>query len=1115
MARLDTRQTLPIRLVFAISACLLLLPAFVFGQVVGATLSGTVTDPSGALIPGVQISIKNTATGVTRELMTDETGFYTAPNLLPGVYEVTASAAGFSKTVQSNITLSVSAQQRLNLSLRVGETNQVVEVNEAAPQVQLQSSTISAEVGATVVRELPLNGRDWAALATLQPGVNAIETQLSFETGAARGNRGFGSQLTISGGRPTQNNYRLDGVSINDHGNGAPGSVIGVNLGVDAIQEFSVLTGNYSAEYGKTSGGVVNAITKSGTNAFHGDVYEFLRNDALDANSFFGNASNQNKPSFRRNQFGGAAGGPIRKDRTFIFGDYEAIRQSKGITLSQNVPSLAARAGNLCSIPSGNPPCTPTTVTVDPAAKAFLALYPVPNGPLSSSGDRGAYTFSGQQVVNENFFTTRSDHKISEKDSLYGTYMYDNTGYVQPDSMNNYTVQSHTRRNMIALEDSHVFTSTFINTFRIGYNRAATINFQGLSAINPAAEDKSLASVPGQNPARVFIGGGFSSNNGGVSTLSFYRHYWNNYQVFDDAFVTRGTHSIKFGGAVEVMRYNFITFQNPGGTWRFGSLTNFLTNRANSFESGLPTTITPRGMRQTLFAGYVQDNWRWRRNLTVNLGVRYEAVTVLKERQGKLTNLVNITDPLPRCGVLVAGCGSVGPYYSNPTLRNFEPRVGFAWAPFRDAKTAVRGGFALFDVLPLPGYFLVQNNQATPFATLGTVNNTTTPLAGKFFTGGFPLLGVNTLSASSVEANPHRNYVMQWNLNLQHQLASNLTATAGYIGSRGVHMLIRGDDADMVLPTKTDLGYLWPFPAGSGTRINPNYGSIRNLSWGTDSWYDALEVGIQKRMSHGIQLQGSYTWAKAIDNDSATIAGDTFSNSITTWFNFDPKISRSVSDFNIAHSLVINGTWQVPSGSLHGPAAAVLGGWELGGIFKANSGIPTTPVIGGDPMGVLNAGSDAFGIPNRIAGCDPINHDFKNNPTTFMGYVNVSCFDLPRVPASMLSLCSPFPNDPKGLGNSCKNLLGNAGRNSITGPHLFNFDASLFKNNYVRRISETFNVQFRAEFFNVLNHPNFAPPLPFITGALFNENGSLAGGGNIDRLVTEPRDIQFALKIIW
>src|SRR5467141_1616712 len=329
---------------FVLSACILgfclMVSLPLHAQVTGATISGTITDASGGVIVGAESSVRNTATGINRNTTADSAGFYTVPNLNPGPYEVKVSAKGFTTALQSNLTLAVGAQQSLNIPMKVGETSQTVQVTEAAPQIELTSSTLSGQIESQTVLELPLNGRDWASLATLSPGVNAIETQMPFESGAVRGNRGFGAQLTISGGRPTQNNYRLDGLSINDYGNGGPGSVIGVSLGVDALQEFSVLTGNYSAEYGRTSGGVVNAVSKSGTNAFNGDIYEFLRNDKLDANSFILNLSGQPKPAYKRNQFGAAAGGPIRKDRTFIFGDYEGIRQSQGIISSgTTVPS--------------------------------------------------------------------------------------------------------------------------------------------------------------------------------------------------------------------------------------------------------------------------------------------------------------------------------------------------------------------------------------------------------------------------------------------------------------------------------------------------------------------------------------------------------------------------------------------------------------------------------------------------------------------------------------------------------------------------------------------------------------------------------------------------------
>src|ERR1700676_1291831 len=424
----------------------ILFPIQASAQVSGAPLSGTIPDPSGAAVPNAKVNIMNTATGVSRDDTTDAAGFFLVPNLLPGPYMVTVSAAGSSTTKSSDIVLTVGAEQTLNLSLKIGESTQTVEVTGAAALVQLSNSTMKSEVESTTIRELPLNGRDWTALATLSPGVNAIEAQLPFDGGSARGNRGFGAQLTISGGRPTQNNYRLDGNSINDYANSGPGSVIGVQLGVDAIQEFSVLTGNYSAEYGKTSGGVVNAISKSGTNAFHGDLYEFLRNQKLDANDYFLNNSGQPRPPYRRNQYGAAAGGPIRKDKTFIFGDYEAIRQIQGTGTPTVVPSDAARSGHLAN---------GTVVVVPAIIQKFLGLYPRANGP--QNGDKGAFTFGGAKVVHEDFYTFRGDHRFSDKDSLFASYMYDKTPYTQPDAFATENIKTQTNHHVEAQEENQLF----------------------------------------------------------------------------------------------------------------------------------------------------------------------------------------------------------------------------------------------------------------------------------------------------------------------------------------------------------------------------------------------------------------------------------------------------------------------------------------------------------------------------------------------------------------------------------------------------------------------------------------------------------------------------------
>ncbi|MEY2412414.1 MAG: hypothetical protein QOD84_1020, partial [Acidobacteriaceae bacterium] len=525
-------------------------------QVAGGTISGTVKDSQGSVIPSAEVVITNIETGVSRPTTTNEDGLYTAPNLLPGKYEVKFTAPGFKTELRTGITLTVGAEQVVDLNMQVGTTTETVQVTGEAPAVQTTTSDISAVVNATTVRELPLNGRSWTDLAVLQPGVNAIQTQPTFAAGTDRGNRGFGQQLTISGARPQQNNYRLDGVSLNDYANAAPGSVLGGNLGVDAIQEFSVLTTNYSAEYGKTSGGVINAITRSGTNQIHGSVYEFLRNSALDARNYF---DGDKIPPFKRNQFGGAVGGPIVKNHTFFFADYEGIRQSKGITSFTTVPSAAARAGLLCSNPSGadpGSPCTTTQLTpgpntdangVDLAAKAYLPFWHLPNGPILGNGDIGVFSFPGQQVVNENFFTARVDHKFSDKDSLFGTYMYDKTPYSSPDGLDNVVFDTLTSRQFASIEETHMFRPNFANSIRFGGNHEAVNNNESLKAINPLSSDTSLGvggtTFAGRRASQVFISG-VTPFTGGLGGSPTYFYHWNSAQLFDDAFFSKGTHSL-------------------------------------------------------------------------------------------------------------------------------------------------------------------------------------------------------------------------------------------------------------------------------------------------------------------------------------------------------------------------------------------------------------------------------------------------------------------------------------------------------------------------------------------------------------------------------------------
>jgi hypothetical protein len=902
-------------------------------------------------------------------------------------------------------------------------------------------------------------------------------------------------------------------------------------LGVDAIQEFSVLTSNYSAEYGKTSGGVVNAITRSGTNGLHGSGYEFLRNSALDARNFF---DGDKIPSFKRNQFGGAIGGPIIRNRTFFFADYEGIRQSKGITALTTVPSLSARNGNIHDS-KGNP----ITVAIDPKAQQYLAFYHLPNGPTLGNGDVARYSFAGQQVVNENFFTTRLDHKFSEKDNASGTYLYDKTAFTSPDGVNDVLLGSKSSRQIAVLEETHLFKPSFANTVRFGYNYEVVDNNQGLKELVPEAANTSLGTFSGRTAPQVFIAG-ITPFLGGVGGESAYFYHWNSFQAYDDAFINKGKHTIKFGGTVERMLLGIRALSDPNGIFKFGSLQNFYANSPSKFQGGIASTLSPRNLRQTLFGLYLQDDWRWKSNLTLNLGLRYEMTNVPTETNGKIAVLRNLTDTQPVCGVAVTNCAGTGSFFNNPTTKNFEPRLGFAWDPFRNGRMAVRGGAGLFDVLPLPYQFTLLTTLAAPFFQYTSIN---TPGTGTFF-NTLPTLPANKLRATYIDPSPKRNYVTQWNLNVQYQLMTNLTAMVAYVGSRGVHQPYRLDDASLVIPTLKPAGYLWPQvdvlgniytpqcnqtdPNGSDPdqcspppRNNEGFGSVRGMFYQGRSYYNALETQVAKRMSHGFQMQGTFTWGKSIDTSSATVAGDAFGNSISSLqFAFDPKLSRALSDFSIGRTLVLNGTWEVPSPkAFTGPAHWVSDGWQLGVIFTASDGVPFTPTwgTGDDPTGTLS--SDDWAFPNRLggAGCKSL-----TNPGNPNNYVKTECFASPTAPdmAFWTANCDPAPptfGGPLPPGDlRCFNLRGNAGRNIMIGPGVTSLDFSVFKNNHIRRISESFNVQFRAEIFNILNHANFAPPTTPDNTDIFKSDGSGTGvEGLLSRTTTTAREIQFAIKIIF
>jgi hypothetical protein len=1102
---------------FVISLAVVLLvtlPPYVHAQVSGATLTGTVTDSSGAVLTNVQVSIKNQATGEVRSVTVDSAGFYSAPNLLPGVYEVTFTSIGFATTVQNGLTLTVGAQQLLNIRMKIGQINEKVEVQELAPTVDLTTSTVGGFVGRNAVVQLPLNGRDWTQLATLQPGVDSVGS-IQANTGSPdRARRGYGVQMTISGSRPTQNNYRIDGISVNDYTNGGPGSVEGSTLGVEAVQEFSVLTSNYSAEYGRTSGGVINALTKSGTNTYHGDIYEFLRNSALDARNYFDPAQ---IPAFRRNQFGASLGGPVVKDRTFFFADFEGLRENQGITATVPVPSLAARQGILCSIPQPGPGgCTPHRVTgafdpdpatgIDKAVLPYLSLWGAPNAGLVGNGDVGFYSFTAPHITSENFGTARLDHRFSSSDNIFASYQYDSANSTQPDPANDVLVGNTTGRAYVALEETHIFTSQLINSARFGLNRSLHTS-QAANAINPLSANPALGESPGADNPQIDVPP-YVSIQPGANQVEHLDFYENSYQGYDDLFLTHGIHSLKIGFAVERVQLNAYD-PAPFGEIAFGTLADpanngFLTNNPIVLFAPLPSApFIHFNFRSSIFGGYVQDDLRLRPNLTLNIGLRYEMSTVPAEIHGHLSALHSPFNQTFQDTIV----GST--VFSNPTYRNFEPRIGFAWDPSGNGKTSIRGGFGLFDVLPLP-YLLGQfATNTAPFTENGTANNLP---PGSFPTEAFNILANNAannlgLRIPYIQPNPKRNYVMQWNLNIQRELAPNLTAMVAYVGSRGVHMIFRADDINTTLPINGSTPpYLWPTP-GTGTQISPDIGRMDTLQWNNDSYFEGFETQVEKRMSHGFEIQGSYTWSRAIDGGDGSIASDSFVNSIPALLYFLPGYRRAPADFNITHNLTANYLWNIPAfGSLQGPFAWARKGWQLGGIMQVKSGLPFTPLIGGDPLGLKS--SAPFAYPDRITGggCStPVN---PGNPTN---YIKLGCFTLPSSTPAIAANCTPFaPNGVTAVG-TCANLLGNGGRNEIYGPGLVDFDFSVIKDT---KIGERLDVQFRAEMFNIFNRANFNPPL--VNQVLFGQDGSPnSAAGALDSTSTTSRQVQFALKLIF
>jgi outer membrane receptor protein involved in Fe transport len=790
------------------------------------------------------------------------------------------------------------------------------------PDVQTSSSTISATVDSTTVRELPLNGRDWTTLATLEPGVSKIADQAQATFNANKGNRGSGNQMSDAGHRANENTYRINGVSINDYSNGAPGGPSGFNLGVDGVQEFSVLTSDYTAEYGRTSGAVINAITKSGANELHGTAFVFDRDKIFDAKNFFDPAGPI--PSFRRVQFGASGGGAIVKNKSFVSGTYEAFCENWPVSATIHVPTAAQRA------------------LAVPAVAPYLKLWPeAPAGtPVDSNGITQTFGVALPRITTENYATGRFDQRFSDNDKLNASYFWDSGPQSQQAPLKNATHQVFSRRQMASVEETHIFSPSVVNTFRAGISRVRGDINNPVSG-SGAAIDSTLAIAPGAvAPPQIAVSGptGSLTTAIGLGGLNRFQHRWTSGQFYDDAFVTRGTHSIKFGFAFERMLYNVTEKLSPNGRMNtYTSLSDLLNNVPHRLNALAPGASNEVAIRESLFAGYIQDDWRVRPRLTLNLGVRYEFTTLPKDANNRIqeiTTLVNCATP----GVapsLTSPCGPVhvGSFIaSNPTTKNFEPRIGFAWDPSGSGKTAVRAGFGIFDVLPLPYEFGLNTAATAPYQIVGFDNN------GSLGSGIDPNVSFNPNSIRNryVDQHPKRAAVLNWNFNVQREVAPTWTAILGYVGSRAVHLSVAADDINLVPPVLTSAGIVIP---SNTYQLDPNWAGanggiapgapggsgIRPVLFDGESTYQGFQAQLKKTMSSGLQGQLSYTYGNCKDTSSAPVTGDTYVNSVAVPLLLSKQYRIGPCDFDVRQ--IVTGTfiWDVP-GPKSGLASYLLGG---------------------------------------------------------------------------------------------------------------------------------------------------------------------------------------------
>ena len=1030
-------------------------------QTTTATISGVVTDETGAVVPRAQAVVMNTDTGVQRSTTTDDKGSFLVAELPPGPYQVTVSQTGFETLVRKGITLVVGQQANLSLAMKVGAVTEQVTVTGEAPVVNTSNSSVSGVVEQTRIEELPLNGRDFSQLPLVQPGVSAIRN------GDVTVSKGYGTRIAMGGSRPDQTAWLLDGTNINSISNfGTPGSAAGLMLGVDAVREFQVLTSDYSADLGGTSGGVVNMVTKSGTNTLHGSLFEFLRNSDLDARNFF----DVQKPPFKRNQFGGSLGGAIKKDKTFFFGSFEGLRERQATTTVATVPDANVHQG---LIPVGG---GLQQVTVAPEISPYLNLWPLPNGP--SNGGSGTLIQASSNPITENYFVIRVDHHINDKQSLFARFTYDQGSATTPDPVPITSTVSAPHTRYATVQDDWIVSPQFLMTTRVAYNRTLLLGND-----NPDISYPSSLNIffPGYLPQLSYSGINILGPNG----QNFVHRAQNLYQFQENIQYIHGSHSLRFGG-----EYIHIGTNKQGeiaginGTLAWNTLSDFLAdNRLLSFAAVAQGSDSARTLKQSVYGIYFQDDWKMLPNFTWNFGARWEPYGLPTDKYGRISTLVNwVTGTQFQTGIGL---------WNNPSKKDFSPRVGFAWDPKGDGKTAVRAGFGIFFVDILGPYYLLPSQKNPPFfaATASVLGNLATAVSD------VARISLALLSSTvnpndlceCIQYNLNPSYEMKFNFAVERQLPGNLSVSAGYLGGRGVH-LWRTADGNDAAPILVDGR---PFIPAGALRPNQQMGVLSVRYSDAQSFYNALQIEVKKRFSHGFQFQSSYTWSKNIDDSTTGVAGSDFTpgsgGNGSTSDSYYPKGDRGLSSLDQPQTFVINGIYDIPSPAAKGFTGGLWRGWQIASIFTADTGAPFSVYVSGRNAPDLSRFT-GIQFPDRVASRSS-SSIVTGNPNR---YFDPTAFFLP----------------PAGF-------YGDGGRNTLLGPGLVDFDFSLHKNTPVP-IKEGARLDFSADFFNLLNRANLANPQAPQNQVLNPTSRSyIPTAGQIIKTVTSSRQLQFGLKLVF